>query len=97
MPSSLRRNGMNAGAKAWRTFAARSPTSNGRNPRSMFRAFAFTTSRQRRRGPVRSLAAIAEDEVREQAFAMPLTSPAYPRGPYRFFNREYFIITWRLP
>ena len=40
---------------------------------------------------------MTEDEVREQAFAMPLTSPTYPRGPYRFFNREYFIITWRLP
>ncbi len=38
---------------------------------------------------------MTEDEVREQAFAMPLTSPAYPRGPYRFFNREYFIITYR--
>jgi acetoacetate decarboxylase len=36
-----------------------------------------------------------ENEVRERAFAMPLTSPAYPRGPYRFVNREYFIITYR--
>lgn len=36
-----------------------------------------------------------EKEVRERAFAMPLTSPAYPRGPYRFYNREYFIITYR--
>ena len=36
-----------------------------------------------------------ENEVRERAFAMPLTSPAYPRGPYRFYNREYFIITYR--
>jgi hypothetical protein len=25
-----------------------------------------------------------EAEVRERAFAMPLTSPAFPRGPYRF-------------
>ena len=38
---------------------------------------------------------MTEDEVRERAFAMPLTSPAYPHGPYRFFNREYFIITYR--
>ena len=38
---------------------------------------------------------ISEDEVRERAFAMPLTSPAYPRGPYRFINREFFIITYR--
>jgi acetoacetate decarboxylase len=34
-------------------------------------------------------------EVRERAFAMPLTSPAYPLGPYRFINREYLIITYR--
>src|SRR6476659_7413118 len=36
-----------------------------------------------------------ENEVRSQAFAMPLTSPAYPVGPYRFHNREYLIITYR--
>ncbi|SMO80529.1 acetoacetate decarboxylase [Paracoccus laeviglucosivorans] len=29
------------------------------------------------------------------AYAMPLTNPAYPKGPYRFFNREYVIITYR--
>jgi acetoacetate decarboxylase len=34
-------------------------------------------------------------DVRERAFAMPLTSPAYPPGPYRFVNREYLIITYR--
>jgi acetoacetate decarboxylase len=27
-----------------------------------------------------------EAEVRERAFAMPLTSPAYPPGPYRFID-----------
>src|SRR5881227_1998997 len=26
--------------------------------------------------------------------SMPLASPSYPRGPYRFINREYFIITY---
>lgn len=26
---------------------------------------------------------------------MPLTSPAYPRGPYRFINREFLVITYR--
>ena len=36
-----------------------------------------------------------QDTVREKAFAMPLTSPAYPVGPYRFRNREYLIITYR--
>jgi acetoacetate decarboxylase len=34
-------------------------------------------------------------EVRERAFAMPLTNPAYPPGPYRFIDREYLIITYR--
>jgi acetoacetate decarboxylase len=36
-----------------------------------------------------------ESEVRETAFAMPLTSPAYPPGPYRFVDREFLIITYR--
>jgi len=36
-----------------------------------------------------------EREVRDRAFAMPLTQPAYPPGPYRFVNRDYFIITYR--
>lgn len=36
-----------------------------------------------------------EREARDRAFAMPLTQPAYPPGPYRFVNREYFIITYR--
>lgn len=36
-----------------------------------------------------------EQEVREQAFAMPLTNPAFPPGPYRFVNREFFIVTYR--
>ena len=26
---------------------------------------------------------------------MPLTSPSYPRGPYRFTNREHLIVTYR--
>ncbi|GIL39684.1 acetoacetate decarboxylase [Roseiterribacter gracilis] len=34
-------------------------------------------------------------KILERAFAMPLTSPAYPRGPYRFIDREYLIITYR--
>ncbi|ASJ75672.1 acetoacetate decarboxylase [Granulosicoccus antarcticus] len=36
-----------------------------------------------------------EEDVIRNAFAMPLTSPSYPRGPYRFVNREFFIITYR--
>jgi len=35
------------------------------------------------------------DDVKRQAFAMPLTSPAFPPGPYRFIDREYLIITYR--
>ena len=36
-----------------------------------------------------------EAEVKARAYAMPLTSPAYPPGPYRFVNREFFIVTYR--
>ena len=35
------------------------------------------------------------DSVRSKAFAMPLTSPAFPMGPYRFVGREFLIITYR--
>jgi acetoacetate decarboxylase len=33
--------------------------------------------------------------LRASAFAMPLTNPAFPPGPYRFVGREYFIIRYR--
>jgi hypothetical protein len=36
-----------------------------------------------------------ETDVRANAFAMPLASPAFPPGPYRLVNREYLIITYR--
>ena len=26
--------------------------------------------------------------------SIPIASPSYPRGPYRFINREYFIVTY---
>ena len=35
------------------------------------------------------------NEIRERAFAMPLTQPAYPPGPYRFYDREYLVMTYR--
>jgi acetoacetate decarboxylase len=35
------------------------------------------------------------EEVPKTAFAMPLTSPSFPVGPYRFVDREYMIITYR--
>ena len=34
-------------------------------------------------------------DVRAKAFAMPLNNPAYPPGPYRFYNREFIIISYR--
>lgn len=36
-----------------------------------------------------------ENQVRERAWAMPLTSPIYPRGPYRFMKREFLVISYR--
>lgn len=38
---------------------------------------------------------ISTKVIKATAFAMPYTSPAYPPGPYRFVNREYFIVTYR--
>ena len=35
------------------------------------------------------------DDVRRTAFAMPLTCPAFPPGPYRFIDREFFVVTYR--
>ncbi|WP_019218153.1 acetoacetate decarboxylase [Legionella tunisiensis] len=35
-----------------------------------------------------------ESEVKKNAFAMPLCSPSYPPGPYRFINREFLIVTY---
>ena len=34
-------------------------------------------------------------DVRQKAFAMPLNDPAYPPGPYKFYNREFIIISYR--
>ena len=34
-------------------------------------------------------------DVRAKAFAMPLNDPAYPKGPYKFYNREFVVITYR--
>ena len=36
-----------------------------------------------------------ETEVRKRAYSMPLSSPAYPKGPYRFVDRQFLIITYR--
>jgi acetoacetate decarboxylase len=34
-------------------------------------------------------------DVRANAFAMPLHNPSYPKGPYKFYNREFVVITYR--
>ena len=34
-------------------------------------------------------------DVRTKAFAMPLTDSAYPPGPYKFYNREFVVISYR--
>lgn len=34
-------------------------------------------------------------DIKAHAFAMPFTSPAFPRGPYRFTQREFLVITYR--
>jgi acetoacetate decarboxylase len=36
-----------------------------------------------------------ESEIRERAFAMPFTNPAFPPGPHRFIDREFMVITYR--
>ena len=38
---------------------------------------------------------MTEDEVRRTAYAMPLTAPAYGKPPYRFYDREFVVITYR--
>ncbi len=35
------------------------------------------------------------EDVRRNAYAMPLTNPSFPKGPYRFVDREYIILTYR--
>ena len=35
------------------------------------------------------------DDIRKNAFCMPFASPAYPRGPYKFYDREFMTITYR--
>jgi acetoacetate decarboxylase len=33
-------------------------------------------------------------DIRRNAFAMPVLNPAYPRPPFRFLQREYFIVAY---
>ncbi len=38
---------------------------------------------------------MTEDEVRQTAYSMPITAPAYPKPPFRFYDREFIIVTYR--
>jgi acetoacetate decarboxylase len=38
---------------------------------------------------------LKSDDVRKRAYSMPLTSAAYPQGPYRYVDREFLVITYR--
>src|SRR5579872_6016504 len=40
------------------------------------------------------MSAMKEIDIKNTAFTMPLTRPAYPRGPYHFINREFFVVTY---
>jgi acetoacetate decarboxylase len=33
-------------------------------------------------------------DFRDGSYAMPLTSPAFPHGPYRFINREFLVVSY---
>jgi acetoacetate decarboxylase len=35
------------------------------------------------------------DDVKRNAFAMPLTDPAFPPGPYRFVDPEFLVVSYR--
>ncbi len=35
------------------------------------------------------------DEIRKNAYGMPYMSPAFSKGPYQMFNREFLIISYR--
>jgi len=38
---------------------------------------------------------MTEEEILKTAYAMPLTSPAYPKPPFHFVDREFVIVTYR--
>ena len=35
------------------------------------------------------------EDIRKNAYGMPYLSPAFSKGPYEMFNREFLIITYR--
>lgn len=36
-----------------------------------------------------------KEDLLKNAYAMPISSPSYSKGPYKFVNREYFIINYK--
>lgn len=34
-------------------------------------------------------------DIRANAFAMPINNPAYPKPPYKFYDREFIVITYK--
>src|SRR3546814_20224969 len=58
-------------------------------------AFAWSLASRQRTGLISRMNTMDGTDLRQHPFAMPATSPAYPPGPYRFVNREYFIIRYR--
>lgn len=34
-------------------------------------------------------------DIKANAYSMPFTSPSFPKGPYKFINREFLIISYR--
>jgi len=38
--------------------------------------------------------AMEAEDIRRSAFAMPISSPSFPRGPYRYVGREHLTITY---
>src|SRR5258708_7260130 len=79
-----------SGRPASTTCGAPAPIRTGSRRRRSRAAFGWSICRADHK---RTL--VTESEVKAQAFAMPLTSPAFPRGPYRFVSREYLIVTYR--
>src|SRR5262245_44597677 len=71
------------------------PPSRSASPPSILPSTVANNQTHGRHRAYRKERSMKESEVKARAFAMPLTSPAYPPGPYRFVNREFMVITYR--
>src|SRR5512146_1930767 len=87
-PAALRRAGAQVPRRPWmaaRGRAATSPAGGRGEPNHTIRQSQFFF-------PIQEIF-VNRDQLLASA-SMPLASPSYPRGPYRFINREYFIVTY---